>query len=356
MIKERFIALVERYLSGTATDTDQQLIKEYMARLEANENTPVDTRQEQKIKEAMWQQIQGRTTLQSEVVQIHWYQNKIVRLIGVAASIILAIGLGLLFFTNNKSQQSLVARNDSSIDSTKSIAYHEVNTTGKEKRIQLQDGSLIVLSNKSEITYRQPFTNARDISLIGKAFFKVAKDKTRPFTVTSGDISTTALGTEFTVTAFKNSKKIVVRLYEGKVVIKAMHKGNKKLKSDIYLLPGQAFVYDVKTPGKVKTFKVKDTQIPEDVLKMEEEGEDPSVPQNTQGSWYMFNNEPVAEVFVQLEQMFNVKIEFNEADFQNTYFTRRYNRSASLETILSEIATLNNLKISKKDSAFIISK
>ncbi|WP_188133946.1 FecR domain-containing protein [Chitinophaga sp. CF418] len=276
--------------------------------------------------------------------------------IAIAASVLLVIGLGWKFFINNKRDVPVAQHTEKKTDSLAFVVRHEVNTTGREKRIQLADGSLIILANNSEIAYREPFTEKRDITLIGKAYFKVAHDKRRPFTVISGDISTTAVGTEFTVTAFGSSKKVVVRLYEGKVVVKPVDKLNKKMKGDVYLLPGQLFVYDSQAAGKVKSFKLNRNVAPEQIINEELSHDEPSLPENTGGSWYQFNNQLLAEVFDQLSQIFNVPIVYDKKDIQNIYFTAKYNRTDSLENILKEIAILHNLSVTKKDNAFIISK
>jgi ferric-dicitrate binding protein FerR (iron transport regulator) len=275
-------------------------------------------------------------------------------LIAVAASIILVIGLGIALFNNQSGEQSLsVQNNNKRADSTMFIVRHEVNTTGKQKRIQLEDGSLIVLADKSEITYREPFTNKRNINLIGKAYFKVAKDKTKPFTVFSGAISTTALGTEFTVTAFEKANQITVRLYEGKVVVEALNKGDKKLKNDVYLLPGQAFVYGKNSA--VRTFKV-NKAAPEAIINDEQSNDNPSIPQDIKGSWYMFNNQTLGDVFDQLSAMYNVQIVYRKKDVEHIYFTGKYNQSDSIESILNDIAILHKLTITREGNEFIVSK
>src|SRR5204863_7199557 len=165
------------------------------------------------------------------------------RSVAIAASVLLVIGLVWLLSHNSKTPELFAKGSSKTVDSVTFVERHEVNTTGKEKAIHMADGSLIVMADNSEITYAEPFTNKRNITLIGKAYFQVAHDKTRPFTVTSGDISTTAIGTAFSVTVIRNTLNISVRLYEGKVVIKPIDKTNKRMKEDIYLLPGQEFVY-----------------------------------------------------------------------------------------------------------------
>ena len=83
--------------------------------------------------------------------------------------------------------------------------------------------------------------------------------------VRSGEISTTALGTEFSVTAFEGTDSIIVRLYEGKVVVKAADRAVSTMKKEVYLLPGQEFVYGGQT-GTIRSFKLKQTAAPEQLI------------------------------------------------------------------------------------------
>lgn len=276
--------------------------------------------------------------------------------VAIAASVLLVIGLGWKFLASNKQEIPIAQSPKKVVDSLVAVVRHEVNTTGKEKRVQMPDGSLVVLADKSEITYQEPFANKRDITLIGKAFFKVARDKTKPFTVISGDISTTALGTEFTVTTFKHTNKIIVRLYEGKVLVKAADKTNRKLRDGVYLLPGQAFVYGGQTAAKVKEIKISSTAAPEQILNEERTRDNPSLPENAEDPYFMFNNQPLGQVLDDLAGLYNVNIVYDTKDVQNLFFIGKYNRTDSLETILRRIAILNNLTVTKKNNAFIISK
>jgi transmembrane sensor len=272
----------------------------------------------------------------------------------VAASLLLVFALCWMLFSRNKPDTPVVQNADKKTDSLTFVLQHEINTTGKEKRIQLADGSLIVLANNSEVTYREPFTDKRDIILTGRAYFKVAHDQTRSFTVTSGAISTTALGTEFTVTAFRNASHIIIRLYKGKVVIKAIDKANRRMKQDVYLLPGQEFVYGGHTA--VKRFSFKNNGTPEQVMQQELASDNPSLPETADKPYFMFNNQLLGDVFDDLAALYNVKIVYDKRDVQKIYFTRKYNRTDSLETILKEIGTIHHLTITKKDTAYIISR
>lgn len=278
----------------------------------------------------------------------------------IAASVLLVIGLTSVVFKNNKpAKQSFATAVDKRNDTLVTFVKYEKNTSGKLKRILLKDGSEVMLSDKSEVYYREPFSGKRrDITLIGRAYFKVAKDKTKPFTVFSGDISTTVLGTRFTVTAFKNSKNIIVRLYEGKVVVKPVSTIKKNIK-DYYLKPGQELTYNnLSSAVSLQLFNVGNTNTVKinNSNKINEQPDVPSVPSNETGSWYMFNNQSLEQVFKQLENMYNVQILYSKREVYNRYFIGKFQKSDSVELVLKQIAALNNLKVTNKNSKFIISK
>jgi len=355
MIKEHFIQLVDKYLTGTATDAERRLMEEYMTRLESQDAPFPDVENERRLKEIIWKNVQTETGIETPIIVLPWYKRKIVQRIAVAALFIALAGIGIRFLTNNTTNNKpTVAQRDNS-RVTAPVVQHRINTTGHEEVLELMDGSSITLADKSEVTYEEPFQTKRDITLIGKAYFKVAKDEAKPFSVISGDIATTALGTEFTVTAYTHTNQIIVRLYEGKVVVKPVEATNKRMKKDVYLLPGQEFVYD-KNSTKVKGFKLNTNGTPAEIMTSEQK-ENPSIPQNNQGSWYMFNNQTLAQVLDQLSEMFDVKIQYQQQDVRNIYFTGKYNRTDSLETILKDIGILHKLTINKlDDSTFVITK
>ena len=91
-------------------------------------------------------------------------------------------------------------------------------TAGRQPRtVLLEDGSTVHLDGYSEMIVRMT-RRERHIELIaGRAFFEVAHDKSRPFSVLAGHTVTTALGTQFQVV--KRSEDIVVTLTEGSVAI-----------------------------------------------------------------------------------------------------------------------------------------
>ncbi|OQP55876.1 hypothetical protein A4H97_19990 [Niastella yeongjuensis] len=281
--------------------------------------------------------------------------RKILVATAIAASILLIVIAGYNWLGNRKNNTAPVVATIETNNPAAVVTRHEVNTSGKVKRLVLQDSSEIILEPLSEVTWSEPFTNNRRVIMLkGKARFQVAKDKTKPFTVFSGQIATTALGTQFTVTAFEQDDFITVQLFEGKVVVKAADSLQPKLKNDFYLLPGEELLYNNKQyTARVRRF-VNDNSMAK--RNKEESGEDQPLLPADKGSWYMFNNQPLAQVFKQLEEMYGVHISYSEKDIEKMYFIGKFSKNDSVSNILKQIAALNNLTVNKQNETYIISR
>lgn len=69
--------------------------------------------------------------------------------------------------------------------------------------LRLPDGTRVWINQNTVLEYAKAFEGKeRSVTLKGEAFFEVAKDSSRPFVITSGDIRTTVLGTSFNVKAY----------------------------------------------------------------------------------------------------------------------------------------------------------
>ncbi len=286
--------------------------------------------------------------------------RRILAAASIAACIIILVGLGRQFFIK-KTKAPTLANTQKNInkDSLLAVVLTELNNTTTAKKLILQDGSVIILSVKSQVKFQEPFTdNERNIVLTGKADFEVAKDKTKPFTVFSGDLSTTALGTRFSITAYTGATKISIKLYEGKVVVKQTIGALKKHQNDVYLLPGQQLVYNnLHHTVKVSLFKqnnaiAKDNSNGESVT----DNDNPSVPEIGAKPWFMFNNQALPVIFEQLKELYHVDIVYSKKDVQTMYFIGKFDKSDSVATILQQIGVLNNLKVIRENKKFIIRK
>lgn len=134
----------------------------------------------------------------------------------------------------------------------KDIYTTKVSPLGQISVFNIPDGSRVWLSAGSSLKFLENFTpSSREIYLEGEAYFEVAKDSTRPFTVHSGNISTTALGTSFNVNYFAENAFTDVSLLTGKVVVE-YHSDSNTTNTDLILTPGEVARLDVDKETLIK--------------------------------------------------------------------------------------------------------
>lgn len=88
---------------------------------------------------------------------------------------------------------------------------------GQRKLVQLDDGSRVSLDASSKIAVSYSGDRRSIVLEQGRARFAVSKDPLRPFTVTAGDRTVVAVGTEFSVELLRDEMRVL--LYEGAVEV-----------------------------------------------------------------------------------------------------------------------------------------
>lgn len=88
---------------------------------------------------------------------------------------------------------------------------------GAFHRLELADGSVVQLNTDSAVRVRFAEAERRVELLRGEAFFTVAKDAARPFTVSAGRVAVRAVGTAFNVRLRPEAVEVLVT--EGKVAV-----------------------------------------------------------------------------------------------------------------------------------------
>jgi len=103
-----------------------------------------------------------------------------------------------------------------------------VTPRGQRAAFMLADGTRIMLDADSrlQIPWSHFATSARhpgdrEVSLVGRAFFQVTHDGTRPFRVRTANGVIEDLGTEFVVTAFPEQRNTQVVVAEGVVAVRS---------------------------------------------------------------------------------------------------------------------------------------
>jgi ferric-dicitrate binding protein FerR (iron transport regulator) len=103
------------------------------------------------------------------------------------------------------------------------LQYNSLSNPRGSKVIdmQLSDGSHVWLNAGSSVTFPIAFVgNERRVSVTGEAYFEISHDKTKPFIVSANNkADVTVLGTHFNVNAYDDEGNIKVTLLEGSVSV-----------------------------------------------------------------------------------------------------------------------------------------
>jgi len=226
----------------------------------------------------------------------------------VAASTILLCSIGLAWWKIAPSFKQKMLPSASLLTST---------NANEKKTIRMGDGSEITLSPSSRLSYPAKFASSlRQISLEeGEAFFKIAHEEKRPFTVQlPGKLYTKVLGTSFTIRAFKTSNSMNISVNTGKVAV-----GNK---NQVFgtLIKGQQITYD-KNKG---TAIISQTPVPDTRI--------------------LFEGINLKQALQKLEYIYSIKISLNPAHLGKLGCTATFHSKQQPEEIIGIISSLYNLK------------
>ncbi|MCU7693533.1 FecR family protein [Haoranjiania flava] len=363
--------LVDKYLEGQCNKHETHYIRQYFQehpleleryftddewREHLMENT---SRVTEDISGKMYAAIHGSISRKKKKI------HTLVKWAGAAAAIIVLFFGIKLFYAETALPEMPVVVKSKVVLATK----RHINITKSLQRINLPDGTLVLLSPGSEIKYHTEYNVAkRDIYLQGKAEFDVARDKERPFTVFCGKIATRALGTRFEVNGFVKNTAVI--LFEGKVVVKNIE--NEKVRT--FLKPGDRTAFNtdknifetiLRPEYKIAASKAVETEI----TRISEGTEDSNeiiqknrIVKHTElnvkaGPAYLkFQNEKLKTVINELSKLYNVEINYpTDISCINIYMS--VDSKQPIEKILKNITSLNGLEISKVDSnKYIIKK
>jgi ferric-dicitrate binding protein FerR (iron transport regulator) len=196
----------------------------------------------------------------------------------------------------------------------------------------LPDGSKVWLNVDTKLSYPVNYgIKSRDLELEGEAYFEVEKNEELPFEITAGNVTTTALGTRFVISAYPESSEIKSSLVEGSVEV--------EYKKDFTLLnPGQQLVVTKNKPGFV-------------VQAFNEEYE-----LGWKNNQLIFRLTPFDHVITELEKWYDVNIDYNPAAFKSETLTVRFEQQETLENVLKVISKATGFKYSVENKNIKIIK
>lgn len=335
--------LINRFFKGQCDHNEAQTVLNYLKENKEAAENYTGRKEWDNVESSEFLLSKERSQQMLAIIKAETYQKPPSRISrfqwAIAASLILIVSAGLAFFKTNQVSQGSVA-----LAKKDHVWRTERNTSDVAMDFILADGTAVKLEPQSTISYQFPFPpEKREVRLNGEGFFKVARDKKKPFTVFSGNLSTTALGTEFTINAFADKNTVRVTLHEGKVMIKRLNANDV-----FYLSPAEELTYN-KITGTVVVNGFggasKNSSEKGNRYKMK----------NT-GVTISFEREPLENVFDQLEKAYHINLIYPESGLKDYYFTGNFNKTDSLERVLRIIAQTNKLEVIKTNSSYKIIK
>ncbi|MEL4308891.1 FecR family protein [Joostella sp. CR20] len=297
MKENEFKELLKKYEKGQTTAEENALLEKFETHFlnKHSATTFISELHKKQVEDNIYKTV--KRNLGSSTT--NWYK--------IVASLIVLVGVGVSAWF--------------AINPIENVQYNTITTAENElKTIVLNDSSVITLNENSRLKFPTKFAeNQREVSLDGEAYFKISKDKNRPFIVTANEVRTKVLGTEFNIKM--QTEAVSVALVEGSVDVCG-------LATSKILKPNEKINFNLKEKKvNTETFKVK-----EELLWMKNK--------------FVFSNTSMLEVKQLLEQKFGVTIQFENPEI-NTIKVSGTFTNQSVSAILVSITKATDLSFKK---------
>jgi len=189
---------------------------------------------------------------------------------------------------------------------------------GMLKSVTLEDGTMIWLNADSKLRYPAHFDKRhREVYLDGEAYFDVMHDQERPFTVHTAHLTTTVLGTAFSVTAYNNIPVESVVVSRGKV--RVAH-NNQVLG---FLTPDKRVDYQV---GNGKSYL---------------SGTDATAAAAWKDGKLQFENQNMLDIAARLSRWYGYNVRFAHTGLKNCRYTASFDNHIPLNSLLKVMKAIS---------------
>jgi transmembrane sensor len=306
MDRKVFRQLLKRYLDNSCTEEERRIVDQWYELLD-KEQEQLSPAEMAAVEDRLWNKIQSaafeqQLKPQRTIKMLWWKYAAAVCFIGVTAA-------GFLWFKKGTSAP------DTSMVITKIEQgfSKEINNTDSIKKVQLEDGTLVLLHPGSRLAYPGHFdANKREVYLEGEAFFSVSKNPNRPFYVYNNQIVTQVLGTSFDVRSKNGQVEVAVKtgrvaVYENKEQMKLSEAQQKS--NGVIITPNQKVIYYEQERHFVTSIVDRPVPVAKDAI-----GE--IVERN-----FNYNETPLYKVLEDLENTYELEIVLENDKIKNCLFT-----------------------------------
>lgn len=189
-------ALLERYRDNKCTDEEKAIIETWLNKTNNNTVNVNERAVINRIRHRVLSEATG--SKYAPTIRLSAYLK-------IAAAILLVPAAVWLFLSTNKPAR---------------VITQYTTKRGERKTLILSDSTVVVLNSASRLRVNSDFNeHNRRVSLSGEAFFHVKHNAAKPFIVTTGQLQTRVLGTQFNVHAYGDEPTYSVAVVEGRVSV-----------------------------------------------------------------------------------------------------------------------------------------
>jgi len=313
--------LLDRYLRKKTTPEENNLIEQW---LEENSNPNSEWEQMNRSEKDKWLfnvfadvektvKVKPAKQVTMQPQRQLWY-----KVATVAAALIIISGFYSAWTSLNEQKISANSASISTVD-------HQ------EKQLTLPDGSKIWLNSGADLKISKAFNGKiREVYLSGEAYFDIAHNAGKPFIIHTGDVVTTVLGTAFNIKQDISTHTVEVTVARGKV---SVARGTKMLG---ILTPNQQISFNTQNSKAVRSI----------------------VDSRMVAAWHQneihFDDIRLADAVLELEQRFNVQINFKNEKLEDCRFTGTALKGEKLDKILNVICAFNNATFETRPDGTIL--
>jgi transmembrane sensor len=354
-LKREFLELRKKYLNGTASPDEIQLLEQYYELFSEEEDITDEYTNEEvaQLEEYLKEGITNSIIAKSRP-RVPLYQTLIraaAILLFVSATIILLYSRytrkqienkiavtydvapggnkAILTLSNgskvtlNNSKNGLLAtqagamilKKDSLLSykstagNTDAITYNTITTpNGGQYQLVLADGTKVWLNAASSLKFPTQFNgNDRTVELTGEAYFEVTKDKHKPFNVKTASQTVQVLGTHFDVNSYTDEASIKTTLLEGSVKVYSAS-------ASVLISPGQQALL-----SNNQLLVNKNVDVNEVVA--------------WKNGMFQFNDAGIQTIMRQIARWYNIDVEFKGKMPNNTYHGK-ISRNSNVSQVL----------------------
>ncbi|MEJ2883602.1 FecR family protein [Pedobacter sp. GR22-6] len=194
---------------------------------------------------------------------------------------------------------------------------------GQSYKFTLPDGTIVWLNAASSISFPGSFDpkGSRMVSLSGEGYFQVSKKEGQPFIVSAGNQKVEVLGTHFNINSYENEATVETTLLEGSVRIS--HEAGSR-RDQVTLVPGQ----QASSTKNNVTVRQVDAQKAID----------------WQRGDFEFETEALSSIMRKIARWYDVKVLYQEGVDQNQTFSGTVTRQKRISEVLDIMQTTGQLR------------